>query len=182
MGRQHGDHNAPHPVGLGHQREEKLETTSRGPDRLWSAVKTTPLGNAGRAKPSRCDKQPSPAREVATKPQSNTDRKTRETDSPALSRPPPCRTRRHSAAATESTVRRSGNHQIWTSRWLPLSRHRENTTHGGLASPAVGRHLSSPRRRHRTRGPRHFRLSTPSCHATRVPPRARACATCSKGT
>ena len=109
MGRQHGDHNAPHPVGLGHQREEKLETTSRGPDRLdWSAVKTTPLGNAGRAKPSRCDKQPSPTREVATKARSNTDRKTRETDSPTPSRPPSCRTRRHSAAATESTVRRSG--------------------------------------------------------------------------
>ena len=104
-----GTTNAPHPVGLGHQREEKLETTSRGPDRLdWSAVKTTPLGNAGRAKPSRCDKQPSPAREVATKARSNTDRKTRETDSPAPSRPPPCRTRRRSTVATVFTVQRSG--------------------------------------------------------------------------
>ena len=104
-----GTTDAPHPVGLGHQREEKLETTSRGPDRLdWSAVKTTPLGKAGRVKPSRCDKQPSPAREIATKARSNAGRKTRETDSPAPSRAPPCKTERHSIAATESTVRRSG--------------------------------------------------------------------------
>ena len=159
-----GTTNAPHPVGLGHQREEKLETTSRGPDRLdWSAVKTTPLGNAGRAKPSRCDKQPSPAREVATKARSNTDRKTRETDSPAPSRPPPCRTRRHSAAATESTVRRSGTTESGPLAGCLAVTIAKTQRTGGLASPAVGRHLSSPRRRHRMRGPHHVRLSTP-CH------------------
>ena len=145
--RQHGDHNAPHPVGLGHQHEEKLETTSRGPDRLdWSAVKTTPLGNAGRAKPSRCDKQPSPAREVATKARSNTDRKTRKTDSPAPSRPPPCRTRCRSVVVTVPTICQSG-----TTEFGPLVGYlavaTTKTQHAGATPhpPSDSTSLSSPR-------------------------------------
>ena len=90
--------------------------------------------------------------------------KTKKTDSPAPNRPPPCGTRRRRAATTVPTPRQS-----------------ETTESGPLAScladasaktqcagasprpPSDSSSLSSPRRRHHTRGPRHVRLSTP-CH------------------
>ena len=145
MGRQHGDHNAPHPVGLGHQREEKLETTSRGPDRLdWSAVQTTPLGNAGRAKPSRCDNQPSPAREVATGHD-----------------PTPIEKQEKQTALHRAGYRYAGPDAI-----VPLQR---NPPSDGVEPPNLDLSLAasqSSSRKHNARGPRLARRWTPPLIAT----------------
>ena len=64
-------------------------------------------------------------------------KKSRKPDRTTPSRPPPCGTCRHSAAAPPYTIRQSENHQIWTSRRLPRRHNRDDTTRRGLATPAV---------------------------------------------
>ena len=96
------------PDWIGTSTWGELETTSRGPDHLENAVKTTPLGRPGRtsqagAASNLLKYMKSPPRHDPTPIE-----KTRETDSPAPSRSPPCRTRRRSTVATVFTVQRSG--------------------------------------------------------------------------
>ena len=92
--------------------------------------------------------------------------KTKKADNPAPNRPPPCRTRRRSAAATVSTVRQSGTTESGplASR-LAVAAAKTQCAGASPRPPSDPSSLSSPRRRHHTRGPRHARLSTP-CHGS----------------